>query len=148
MLPNGSQSFPSKVGLCLTVVLFFIIILYASLEFLSLYTFGNSNISTHTVVNNFDNSYEFNLDKRKRGFEIAFAFTGVDGDLEMLDEPDYGEVKAFIKYWDAETSTTYRELYSRPCNEQELGLGPLGFDDPHSRFYPMAPSYYYSYKFN
>ena len=117
MLPNGSQSLPSKLGLCMTVILVFILVLYASLEFISLYNNDNSYISTHTVVNNFDNSYEFNLDKRKRGFDIAFAFTGVDGNVEMLDEPDYGEVKAFIKYWDAETSTTYRELYSRPCNE-------------------------------
>ena len=78
--------------------------------------------------------YVFNMDKKKRGFEVAFAFTPFDDDEELLFEPDYGEVKVFLKHWDVDGSTQFDEAVLRTCSEEELGVGPLGFEDPQAKF--------------
>ena len=57
----------------------------------------------------------------------------------MLYEPDYGEVKALLKRWgnEEELGLNFIDLTYAPCSEKELGLGPLGFDNLDSRFYPI-----------
>ena len=57
----------------------------------------------------------------------------------MEYDPDYGEIKIKIKRWGGAniTGTEYEELEMRPCNKDELGLGPEGFDDSKSKFYPV-----------
>ena len=83
------------------------------------------------------------MDKRSNGFEIAFGFTAYDDNYEMLHEPDYGEIKVFMKSWSSSDSfTEFSELEFRPCTDEELGLGPNGFDDPNSRFYKMSENEY------
>ena len=56
----------------------------------------------------------------------------------MTYEPQYGEVKVYMKSWGFDVAgTVWRELEMRPCNPEELGLGPQGFSDPSSKFYPI-----------
>ena len=52
------------------------------------------------------------------------------------DITDYGEVKAFYKNWGGENllGTQYSDLVTRPCTEDELGLGS---DPSKSRFEPL-----------
>ena len=77
------------------------------------------------------------MDKRENGLEIAFGVTNYDDNLEMLDEPEYGEIKAMIKTWSSNSGIKWKELEIRPCEKNELGLGPDGFDDPKSKFFPI-----------
>ena len=72
--------------------------------------------------------------------QIAFGITGFDdSNLDMQHEPDYGEVKVALKKWGDEGAEflSFHDLEKRPCSVEELGLGPLGFDDPNSLFYPI-----------
>ena len=79
------------------------------------------------------------MDKDKNGLQIAFGLTNYDNNFEMLHEPEYGELEVSMRTWNANSgnqSIIFNSLQMRPCNEKELGLGPLGYDDPDSRFYP------------
>ena len=78
------------------------------------------------------------MDKRKNGLEVAFGLVNYDSrNLEMEHEPEYGEMKATIKTWNRNSGASFKELELRPCTQVELGLGPNGFDDPESKFFPM-----------
>ena len=50
------------------------------------------------------------MDKRENGLEIAFGVTNYDDNLEMLDEPEYGEIKAMIKTWSSNSGIKWKEL--------------------------------------
>ena len=59
----------------------------------------------------------------------------------MLDEPDYGEVKARIRGWNAdkpELGVYWQELNLRQCTKDELGLGNMEEAENYeaSKFYP------------
>ena len=82
-----------------------------------------------------DAEYEFDLDKLGNGFQIAFGWTAYDNNYEMLDEPEYGELKAIMMTWNGDEGFNIYDVPFRPCTDEELGLGPDGFDDPRSRFY-------------
>ena len=57
----------------------------------------------------------------------------------MRYEPEYGVLKLVLKeYGHGTTGTTFTEFETRPCNEEELGLGSHGYTDPKSKFYQMT----------
>ena len=62
----------------------------------------------------------------------------------MLNEPDYAEIKVFNKRWgDTEDQGShFNEIPMRQCKQKELGLGPEGFDDPESKFFPIAERHF------
>ena len=42
-------------------------------------------------------------------------------------EPEYGEMKARIRWWSPDVDETqYTYLETRPCTKVELGIGPEG----------------------
>ena len=46
----------------------------------------------------FEDTEIFDLDKHK-GLQIAFGFTAFDANYDMIDEPQYGEMKLVMKSW-------------------------------------------------
>ena len=94
----------------MTIVLWIILLSYASLEYLNLRNNDGTQLSEHTILNKFDHTYEFTMDKNNRGLEIAFGFTPFDDNEEPLHEPDYGELKAFMKKWNETVGAHFHEL--------------------------------------
>ena len=78
------------------------------------------------------------MDKRDGGLQIAFGLVDYDGDADIQNQPEYGEVKVSFKRWGPMTKTHFEGVEIRPCTEQELGTGPDGFDSPESKFYPIS----------
>ena len=121
-MPNKHHSLPSYTGLFFTSVLFLILLSYGGLELATVKQYGNTTITVNSIDTYFDSSYEFDLDKGD-GLQIAFALTHYDDNFEMLEEPDYGEIKARIRSWSPETPETFfTEVEIRPCTYEELGL--------------------------
>ena len=60
----------------------------------------------------------------------------------MIDEPQYGQIKAALKTWDSgeENVSKFDSLPIRPCSERELGRGPTKFKDSLAKFYPSYSS--------
>ena len=113
MLPNGNDSLTSWTGLIMTIVLWVILLAYASLEFLNLQNNDGTHLAEYTRLNQFDHTYEFKMDKNNRGLEIAFGFTPYDDNEEPIYEPDYGELKAFTKSWNKTYGIEFHELRFR-----------------------------------
>ena len=44
--------------------------------------------------------------------------------------PEYFEEEGFA-------GSAFEEVPIRPCTPEELGVGPLGYDDPTAKFYPV-----------
>ena len=71
----------------------------------------------------------------KHQFNVAFALIGWGESEYDQDYSAYGSVRAFYKRWgnpDDPPGTSYYELETRPCTDQDLGLGD---DVTDSRFY-------------
>ena len=79
----------------------------------------------------------FNLDKDHNGLQIAFGLTDYPMSAnEILYEPEYGEITLTYTSWGLDDHVN-QQIEIRPCNDEELGLGPQGFSSPQSKFYPM-----------
>ena len=72
------------------------------------------------------------MDKGRNGLEIAFGITSYEEMPVDGDEQDYGSIIAVMKSWDTEGGNIvkFTPLESRKCDIKEIGLGPLGFEDP------------------
>ena len=62
---------------------------------------GNSDVFLLEVDSYFNDTYEFALDKLP-GLQVAFGLTAYDGNYEMLNETEYGQIKANIRSWSPE----------------------------------------------
>jgi hypothetical protein len=62
---------------------------------------------------------------------VAFAITAYDDEQESIEDPSYGEIKAYYKTWGLieGQSTNFEELPSRICTRAELGLEKEDGDD-------------------
>ena len=83
----------------------------------------------------------FNLDKDRTGLQIAFGLTEYPiTSNEILYEPQYATIELQYAKWgeSAVVGTKSQHLSMGPCTPEELGLGPQGYSDPRSKFYPMS----------
>ena len=87
------------------MILILLLILYGGLEVFTLVQRSNTNITLNEVDSYFDNFYEFQFDKAP-GLQIAFGLTAYDANYDMIDEPEFVEVKARIRSWSPEEDTT------------------------------------------
>ena len=61
--------------------------------------YGASTITSNFIDTHFNSTYEFDLDKGNNGLQIAFGLTYYDDNYEMINETEYGEMKARIRSW-------------------------------------------------
>ena len=69
------------------------------MQFIKLIEFGDNTIMVSERDNFFDSDFAFTTDD---GLMLAFGLTDYDDNYEMIDEPDYGELKAYYKTWGLE----------------------------------------------
>ena len=63
---------------------------------------------------------------------LAFGFTAYDSNQEPIDDPDYGELKAYFKTWGfGPPGVFWEELNTIPCTEEMLK-----YKKDSSLFYP------------
>ena len=72
------------------------IIFYASIQFINLIEYGDNTIMVSSRDSHFGSDFEF---MTKNGLQIAFGLTAYDGNQEPIEDPEYGELKAFYKTW-------------------------------------------------
>ena len=71
----------------------------------------------------FNSSYVFSSDD---GLRFAYGITAYDDNPEIVEDLDYGEVKATFRTWGEGVEGTIKKddkaLKTHPCTEEELGL--------------------------
>ena len=66
------------------------------MQCIKLVDFGENTIMMSLRDNFFPTNFEMTADD---GLMLAFGITTYDEDYELVDEPDYGELKAYYKTW-------------------------------------------------
>ena len=112
--------------------------MYTFLKIQDTYKDVDSKVESRIVDRHFDSYHVHDLDKGRKGMQIAFGYSGYPSPNELLYEPEYAEIKLKFKKWgteEADGAVVFEEIQVRPCTDVELGLGPQGFSDPKSKFY-------------
>ena len=98
-----------------------------------LYDFGDTNIFSSTIENNYDSDFIFSSDD---GLQFAFGITAYDGNSPFADDPDYGEIVARYQTWGfgSNGAGLSAPIPMRRCEKDDFGLGESG----KSMFYPIS----------
>ncbi len=96
------------------------------MQFIKLIEFGDNTIMVSERDNFFDSDFAFTTDD---GLMLAFGLTAYDDNYDMIDEPDYGELKAYYKTWGLDESdgfVEFNEIPTTQCTYEQLGIYPNG----------------------
>jgi len=112
-------------GFGVTLLVSIAIIGYSTLKFLSLVDFGETNIMVFTKESFFVTEDQFTTDD---GLMIAFGITAYDENYESIEDPDYGDLKAYYKTWGFENAPgeEFTEIPSSFCTHEQLGINEDG----------------------
>ena len=73
---------------------------------------------------------------------VAAAVTNFDGSNVDLTDPEIGEIKFYLKYWDVDVegyTVDFKEIESKVCTEADLNDNS-GSNSDVSAFYPVEKS--------
>ena len=76
------------------------------------------------------------------GFNVAAAITAYDGKSDVIEDPEIGTIKFYIKYWnhpELGDKFGFHELDSSLC-DPEKDLNDVAGTKPESGFYPVTPT--------
>ena len=88
---------------------------------ITLIHYSDSTITANEIDSYYTEEYIFDLDKGK-SLNVAFGITYYDDNQEMMKVPDYGELIARVKSWNANSGLFWKNVTLRPCTDQELGI--------------------------
>ena len=74
---------------------------------------------------------------KEDGMQFAFGITAYDSNTEIIEDPQYGNLKARLHAWGfgAQGEGGGGELETHPCTQEELGLSDDSENE--SLFYPI-----------
>ena len=74
-----------------------------------LVSYGENTVMVSPRDNFFDTNFEFTTND---GLMLAFALTGFDDNFDVIEDPAYGELKAYYNTWGLKESPDAGEEYS------------------------------------
>ena len=134
---DNQTEYRTVTGCILTLLILPAILPFAVHKFNVMLGYGDTNIVISTQQHYFSN--EFTMSSAVNDLQVAFAFVDYDSKGHDHDLSQYGTVKAFYKTWgdDSNPGTHYKEIDSRPCTKEELGVG---LETGGTRFWPLHPN--------
>ena len=96
---NGSTSFRSATGSCLSILLYLLTLVYAIQNLQILLGYKGTSFSTSTNVSYHDSSFIFSEEK---GFQMAFAVIDPVNPQQDFDFEEYYQVRAKQYYYDSQ----------------------------------------------
>lgn len=114
MLPHGQHKMTTWCGLFFTVTAIVIILFYAAMNLIKLLEFREPTIMMSVRDSYLDTDFEFTSEQ---GLRFAFALTAYDENQEPIEDPSYGQVKAYYKSWGIKDSNNvdFEELPTVYC---------------------------------
>ena len=133
-LPDGRKEKRTWQGLILTILVSVEILFYSSVQIAKLVSFGENTVMVSPRDNYFDSNFEFTTND---GLMLAFALTEFDENSDVIEDPDYGELKAYYNTWGLKDSPDAGEVFTEIptsfCTKKQLGLAE---DQENRLFYP------------
>ena len=131
-LPGNHKKYGSTLGFGFTIALIIFILIQTYLKFQLVFGYGDS-VTFESIKNSYYNS-SYVLSSND-GLQFAFGITAYDSNQEVVEDLDYGEIKARFYGWgldDVMGPDQGGDLDTHQCSEQELGL-----EGSNSLFYPL-----------
>ena len=125
----------SYMGVLLTLVLLLIMAIFIETKIEAWRDKKDVNIMGVLIENHFDFDYKFDADQ---GFFLAAAITAYDGDTEIVERPEYGELIIEQYGWgdDDTLASSSKPLNYHTCTDEELGF----VKGPNTIIYPVFKS--------
>ena len=120
-LPNGEEKKNSFMGALLTLVLALIMGIFMKTKIEAWRDKKDVDIMGALVENYFDFDYKFDA---SQGFFVAAAITAYDGNTEIVEKPEYGELIIEHYGWgnDEDLKSGSKPLDYHTCTDEELGF--------------------------
>ena len=138
LMPDHRDRYRSHFGAFLSIVTFFIVIVYASYKLNEMYVNTSFQVEEVEQEEVFASNATFTT---ADGFYVAAAITEYDRDPNPIEDPEVGTLKMYLKKWDVydeeNGGVTFEEVVLRPCQESDFDLGGGA---PNSLFYDTNPS--------
>ena len=113
----------------MTIILAVAICSYGALKSIELVTYDETDIMFSSRDAFFDADYVFTKDT----LQYSFGLSAYDDNIEPIEDPSYGILKASYKTWGLGFDEFFQEIPTRECSEAELHAGNA--TDPNSKFF-------------
>jgi hypothetical protein len=120
-IKGGHSQKGSLIGVFLTFACLGTLFWYGYLKYQIMREFEDTTVMTSTKELEYDDSV---ILSDHMNFNVAFAITYYDGDLESIENPNIGRMKAIYREWGLGdySGILETELPTRPCTMADFGL--------------------------
>ena len=137
LLPDSAEQYRTFLGAILSVLTLIALLVYGSYKFLVLLDLTDYKVQTAISETYYD--FMEGLPSTQ-GFNVAAAITTYDGSSEVVEDPDYGEVKFYIKSFGlGEPGVIFDELPVRIC-DPATDFNYADDNNPGATFYRANPA--------
>ena len=133
-LPGNHKKYGSTLGFCFTVALTILILTQLYLKAMLVVGFGDTLTYRSVEDSYFNSSHVVTSDQ---GLKFAFGITAYDSNQEVIEDLDYGEIKAKFYGWGNDAvmgADELGDLNTHTCTPEELGV-----EGNNSTFWPINP---------
>ena len=131
-LPDNKERYRTFLGAILSVLTIIAVLAYGGYKFLVLFDYADYKVQAAVSENFYDLMDSFESPK---GFNIAAGVTRYDSTAEVVEDPDYGTVKFYLKsYGLGEPGIAFDELPTRMC-EPASDFNDVDGSNPSASFF-------------
>lgn len=130
-MPDKKKIFKTVPGAICTILLFFVIAIYAGYKIATLVSKSQYQLVRESFQYHYDAEDTFD---EKRGFAIAAVVSAFGDASSYFDEPEYGRIKFVMKSWSGDQPLKFKELALRQCTRADFEEGnEFGFYPLHEK---------------
>ena len=136
LLPDSREQYSSFLGTVLSLLTMLLLGAYLSHRFTVLWLQEEYKITQYSEENYFDVFERFSV---ADGFKVAAGVTTYDGTRGLIEDPEIGTVKFYLKYYnnpDFEEEFGFHELESEYC-DPVVDFNDVDDSNPESGFFPL-----------
>ena len=121
-MPDHEPRYRSLAGSCFSLFTIILVISYAAYKLIDLLELNDYKLQEAVQENFF--TAEVPLTPQDHGFMVAAAITAYDGSSEVIEDPEIGTLKMYIKYWGnyegSDGSFGFREVETELCSQDDF----------------------------
>lgn len=95
-MPDHEPMYRSIAGSCFSMFTVVLVLAYAAYKFIDLLELNDYKLQEAVQENFFAAEVPLTL---QEGFQVAAAVTAYDGSPDVIEDPEIGTLKMYIKYW-------------------------------------------------
>ena len=129
---GGSKIVRSKLGVLLSILTISFFVIFAVIKYEIMIDYADTNIMFSTLRQHHDVTA---VESDRLGFNVAFGLSNFDNSTGLLEDPDYGTLRAVERSWGIDGIFQVQEkvLPHRRCTLEDFYMNEDGELDPPSQ---------------